>query len=809
MKFNFRKISAVIASGLMTVSAVGFAAAANFPAPFVVGGSADGAVVYGTGAGALDQTPANSIGNYLAGMVTVGTEAPTGGDFVLIEGTGDKFNLGDSVDDFYTTIDEDELGTLLAEGTYTSDSHDDYDYDQQMTFTADQMILTHFQDNNFNDEKPIIGFELGKGVVLLDYKLEFDEDVDGGTDWASIINSYLPLLGKEYYVLSMTNTSNINHKITLLNAAVSGSLSEGESITLSSGASTYEVSVKIIDSNNKVKLIINGMDTDLLEVSETQNIGNDIYIGIKEVSSQGYAGGTSNVEFSIGSGKLVLQNGTEVEINSEKLSKEDFNVANSDDKTISYVVTSTIETDGEDLKSISLEWKTNDKSWIAPGTEMVMPGFESVKLYMNEFVIPDEEVTSLSGNSDTLTLSTTLKDGDIDLDILYLNSSATGIEGIGADSDSVLFTGTGASGGQNLGILVDLNGTQGTYFAVTWVNGDEGESYVYEFDDVDDTNADDNTTTLSSLSGGNDISVDIDETKIEGNIKFTLISADDEEDGNAQINISATGSADTIYIDRLVTAEGMMIELPVDSRTVTAAIGNNMLILGNASTDEPILWHTNVSEEDEDDNIESGGYFVVTVNMAGTDGIRPGAVSYGIGADIETAKDSDTYESYVVSELATKATLDKSDDLYTLDISYAGTESYAEVYIAETSVSTSAAGQMVFKDSEKSSWQNKNVVVVGGSCINSAAATLLGGALCEGAFTDATGVGAGQYVVQSFADGFTSGKVALLVAGYHAADTVAAASRLIEPGVSVDTSAGTKYIGTVGVSGSSTMSKVE
>jgi hypothetical protein len=116
---------------------------------------------------------------------------------------------------------------------------------------------------------------------------------------------------------------------------------------------------------------------------------------------------------------------------------------------------------------------------------------------------------------------------------------------------------------------------------------------------------------------------------------------------------------------------------------------------------------------------------------------------------------------------------------------------------------------MVFKDSEKSSWSNKNVVVVGGSCINSAAADLLGGALCEGAFSDATGAGAGQYVVQSFADGFTSGKIALLVAGYHAADTVAAASRLIEPGVSVDTTAGTKYIGTVGVSGSSTMSKVE
>ncbi|MBU4116459.1 MAG: hypothetical protein KKG94_01810, partial [Nanoarchaeota archaeon] len=63
MKFNFRKISAIGASALLTGMTLGVAAAANYPAPFVVGGSADVAVVYGTGAGVstLDLIQAGNI----------------------------------------------------------------------------------------------------------------------------------------------------------------------------------------------------------------------------------------------------------------------------------------------------------------------------------------------------------------------------------------------------------------------------------------------------------------------------------------------------------------------------------------------------------------------------------------------------------------------------------------------------------------------------------------------------------------------------------------------------------------------------
>jgi len=63
MKFNIRKISAIGASILMTGLTLGTAMAANYPAPFVVGSTANSAIVWGSGTGVstLDNTAALAI----------------------------------------------------------------------------------------------------------------------------------------------------------------------------------------------------------------------------------------------------------------------------------------------------------------------------------------------------------------------------------------------------------------------------------------------------------------------------------------------------------------------------------------------------------------------------------------------------------------------------------------------------------------------------------------------------------------------------------------------------------------------------
>ncbi len=73
-------------------------------------------------------------------------------------------------------------------------------------------------------------------------------------------------------------------------------------------------------------------------------------------------------------------------------------------------------------------------------------------------------------------------------------------------------------------------------------------------------------------------------------------------------------------------------------------------------------------------------------------------------------------------------------------------------------------------DGQISTALDKNLIVVGGSCVNTLAAELLGGAFCGAEFTTNTGVGPGQVLIQTFDRG--NGNIATLVAGYDAADTV-------------------------------------
>jgi hypothetical protein len=816
MKFNYKKISAVLTSGLMFGLTLGVAAAASMPAPFSDSSTSGVAVVTGTGMGVDDLTAAGNINDYLATQVKATGAAPTG-DAIMLERSTDKFNLGDNMSAFYSKIDESELSTILAKGVYTNDPNNEYDYTQEIQLGVD-LELTHFKNSDFNNEEPIIGFDLNADDLILNYTLKFSPtDADGvDSSWSGITNSYIPMLGEDYYVLAMTNAS-ASPKITLLNAAVSGELTTGESTTVTAGGKTYEV-VLVYNDGTDVKLEINGEATDSLQAASTYKLSDGSYIGIKDAQSEGYAGGAAYVEFSIGSGKLVLEDTKEVELNSDKLSKVKYPVANSIEE-VQHEVTAFINTAGTfGLDSIVLEWKIQDDTWIAPGTELTLPGFESIKLSMEDFITVEPELTTLRGDSNRLTLKTTVTDGELDLDIFYLNSSSNGIEGLGTDSTHKLITSgindvlinstdnAGATGDIDSAIQLNLTETTHDFFVVTWISGDNAETYAYKLGEVDEDN--NNATILESLTGGSDITIDaVGEYETEGNVKFTLTQAQENFPTKAWavINITAASTGD-VYTDRIVTAKGMQISLPVNNGS-GATTGNGYLNLSAV----PESWTMNFTEEDKDANIFGGPSFTMAMGFSGTDGIQPATLGAGLTSTTvyETEDNSDVWVGYMESNLATKVTHDKpTSGLDKLDVEYFGEESYAKAYVSEMSSTATEAGSMLFTDAEKSSWENRDVVLVGGSCINSATATALGvpANTCEAAFSAATGVTEGQYLIESVS-GFTTGKIALVVAGYSQADTAAAASKLVNQADSIDTAVGNKYIGVLGTEGDYTMNK--
>jgi len=796
MKFNFKKISAIASSVLMVGMSMGVAAAASFPAPYSGSAASSVAVVSGTGAGVDDAVATSSIANYLATKLagTGGATTVVGGDFVMLSKETNKFNLGDNANDFYTSLDDDELSVVLASGVYENDQNDEFEFDQKIELGT-LNGLQHFQDNEFNDDKPVIGFDLSNGNYILNYTLDFSDAAEGGSNLIDLETTYITLLGKQYYILDASNSSATNHQITLLDSALSSTIAEGETTTLQVGDKTYEVFASFIDDNEAV-LVINGENLGTLEEGQTKKLaGSDDYVGVKDILSHEFAGGERMVDFSIGAGKIKLENTQEVEINNEDISDV------TDQKVTSYITVS-----GEnDIESIVLRWTVEDDFWIAPGTDLIMPGFETIKLSMGEFVTPSEETTSVKNNGDDkVELTIEVSDGIVTLPILYTNT--TDIIGIGKDADELLVTAEN-TGSSTTTRSITFNDTKDDYFAATWISGDDSESYVLEVSSISDDDAAKNVTTIKSVATGSskEVTLDIGETDDIGEIQFKLASAS-ELANTVTINISAAGSTGSVYVNRLVSKDGLKIQLPYSS--VAATDGALNLTKSDVNT-----WVMNLTEETKDGDIDAGDSFTVTVGL-NSDG--ESQVSDVSTTEYETEDGSDKFISYVAaSDLATKLLRDDQDQ-DTVEITYAGTESYAKVYVSEAIASVTAggaveAGSIIFKDSETSSWQNRDVVLVGGSCINSATATVLGvpSGTCGAAFTSATGVGTGQYLIQSVGNAFTSGKIALVVAGYNKDDTAAASSRLVNQPSTIDTAAGNKYLGVVGVTGTSTVSQIE
>ena len=115
----------------------------------------------------------------------------------------------------------------------------------------------------------------------------------------------------------------------------------------------------------------------------------------------------------------------------------------------------------------------------------------------------------------------------------------------------------------------------------------------------------------------------------------------------------------------------------------------------------------------------------------------------------------------------------------------------------------SSKGVIAVSDSEVSSVSGKNLIVIGGSCVNSVAAELLSvsSPACGADFTSTTGVNSGQWLIETFSR--SGGKVATLVAGYNAQDTTNAANVLTTK--DIDTTVGKKHTGSTSTAIESTI----
>ncbi len=243
----------------------------------------------------------------------------------------------------------------------------------------------------------------------------------------------------------------------------------------------------------------------------------------------------------------------------------------------------------------------------------------------------------------------------------------------------------------------------------------------------------------------------------------------------AQTNIASieVGDTDLNIAVKVVSGVASLIVLNTETGFTTTSV-LNLTIGGTAVTNVTgTLEQLGTNDEDSDAN---------DIIFANTD---------------VSTEDYDYMDHYGIKlSDGTTVQAEADDDMATLSIP--DEQVYAQVTVSMGATvedgEDSSVGFASFKDNEVSSYAGKNLIVVGGSCINTVAAELLGSStpLCESAFTTATTVKSGEFLIQSFTRG---SNIALLVAGYSAADTERAVNYLVNT-ADISTTAGSKIVKT-------------
>jgi len=837
--FKFKKIASVLATTAMLTSTVALAAATTYPAPFVTNGAADVAIVYGSNfngaAATLDLVGVlkvqDSLNSYLTTTADTTTTYNCGtSDCVLLAKSSDNLNLNNTWSVFTGTIDKDNLPVLLKDGTYVAEDNDEYAFEQKITLGTP--TFDYFRDSDYEslvglDERtPTIGFKMGSNTFLLNYTLDFTTDAEsdiGTAELEDIEGSDLPLFGKTYYVSDCDNGTSPTYigKMTLLDSATTGVVNEGETATVTVGTTSYDVSISSL-TTAKARLTINGELTNELNEGDTQKLSDGTFVGIRNIFQRDVSGITGNVEFSLGSGKLEITSASDIKLN---------DVAVSGVK--GYVYRATGSSGSEKINKIDITWTTDEEVFLTPGSELIMPGFETLKFTMGDLIRPTEEKITVDKDGDnTMKITLPIKDGDVSFNLLY-NSATTGnFSGLGKATDERLAT----AGDTTLTFYEKYNGADyDAWFVASYNTTSEAESHLLRAKVSTDTTAGRNETTIDKNVDGS--WVEICKEKAEGDtcdigqVSFTINDINYTSGGNESISITATTGANMNF-ETIYTTGGLKINLPVD-------IGNSTRIsipakyeAGELATEkgrinltsttgEPgpdVVWYLWMSEEDYQDKIAGGKLLNFTIDETTGSG-KPLQVSQVEGAGSggssttntwdgqEVGDSTSVYQTYARSDVATRIVhYTKPDEDY-LEVYYPSgdSETYGEVFLTDvgTSISGGSGGTtstigVPILDSEVSSASGRNLIVVGGSCVNSVAADLLGSStpLCGADWETATSVGAGSYLIQTFER--TGGNVATLVAGYNAGDTQNAATALTTQ--TVDTSAGKKYTGSTATS---------
>jgi len=835
----FRKAITVLGSAALIGATVGAAAAAAYPAPF----TSNTAIVVGANAAPSDNIAASSIASNL-GAATVSSSiggSITGESADLASGS-DLLYLNDEFSENIQTLTKDDMPTVLADSTFTDDDGTAYDFEQTLTIGTSTNNGFEFgnSDNDLDDPALMLKLSTATGAPIYNLTATFNTAVPFNASNSE--GEDITLFGKTYTVGTATDSDTL----ILLGGAANAIVNVGETKTVSVEGVDYTIVLNGLSSasTTQASITVNG-DTKTFTQGQSKTIGGiDAYA--KTVFRTG-DDGSGYVEVQLGSGKLTLESGNAVQVGSDADDIDGTLVTITGGVSAMTELRITVAAADNDVNHLLV-----GESMVDPVFGTVVLSFDGVNngpTFSGEKDTGRTELEIRKGGNRELQLSLTDNAGySATIPFVYQNATADDngnnislVEGTSIPDDGYFILNSGnnqhfmqittmnvdASDATDDVAMKDIISGQ-TY---TFDNHNFSAGYSATIAGQTYTITADSTSTVTVVSGdygtgradGNDVDV------------FPVIELVSGEDTRFAITDNVTaidnfvnGVAKTVTLNLptgtlAIAATSVVNVTTVAGTGLTVNTGDSFLVgdvyyyVSSVCTSEnvtDIIVSVDVTPSaDSDAGATTPGLLFVededksdetsttkpAIHIVTTDGGTYTSVSSPVFSgtsgntdfDTETWDDTDftgwltNYGTYVWKDSG-----DSNQDF--VGLSYGDGMMSADVTIGEGEVATSAeAGVMTVMDTAVSTVAGKNLVVVGGSAINSVAAELLGGAYSEAAFTSNTGVAAGEFLIQSFA---RSGKTALLVAGYNAADTEKAVTYLLNN--DVDTTVGVKMKGT-------------
>lgn len=849
MRFNFKKISALATGALLAGMTMGFAAAANYPAPFVQGGAADVAIVYGTGSGVsyLDAIGAGNIQTDLQKYMSTtsgGTSASVSGEAYALFTSSSKVYLNDSMNAVKSILTDTELPTVLVDGSFEGNVN--RDYTQTIKIGPNPRVV--YGKYPTSDDDPTVAISLG--TTTANYIYNATVTFDGAVNFTSSDSEgeSITLFGRTYTVSSETTNTSLYLFETSETISLSIGGADPSSTTVEVNGETYTVEL-ISASDTAADIRV----TDSSGNAQTKTITEDsskrvqgIDIGI-DLADEDTATNRLLAQITVGANKVKLTDGSEVRVGSDEDIIDGTNVALTGNGWESATAF-TIQVSAEDT----------DVDAIVQGGEFVDPVFGSFKIDFPGLKNDDNRETisvAPSGNDKAkLTMTTHTGDegsvewyynvstnakladssGDVInvVELAQINKSEYAVVGNeeegyllelrtvsnssdGYSDDRVEFSDVFSDDTYTATITDEGTGSLtvgGKTYTVTYVDDRTvaGDEYVRL--NYPDTTADGYIVaypTIQTSKGANLAlyePVTLNLTSVDGSGSNALSSLYlPDGDGYTYVTFTYGGNATNFSVWNVTPADGEGTLQYLNTSSTTSEVGfsigqlnynlsysaSNLSVLRVEDVSGASIINPGIVVFEGQDDSSSQVYNALIVKMevsaaSSSDGVGVEDVEMTWGSDaywdeIQMESNDDLYKS--MDYWGTIVTTDRSQSSqYSADIEYPEEQVYAEIYVAEDSATITPGssgsgtatplGEVLVKDSEVSSVSSKNLIVIGGSCINSAAATLVGGSYCGADWTDNTNVGSGEFLIKSYSGSkIAPNKIALLVAGYNVDDT--------------------------------------